>query len=59
MNKVKFLENLRKTKITFKMNIVKLVDKYPKMMTLSVTLKFFKKVITRVLRTFARKPGRF
>ena len=27
------------------MNIVKLVDKYPKMMTLSVTLKFFKKLL--------------
>ena len=27
------------------MNIVNLVDKYPKMMTSSVTLKFFKKLL--------------
>ena len=56
MNKVKFLKNLKDTKfenrveqlkinkstIIFKVNIVKLVHKYLKMLTSSVTLNFLK-----------------
>ena len=33
---------INKSTIIFKINIVKLADKYPKMLTLSVTLKFLK-----------------
>ena len=46
---------ITKGTIIFKMNIVKLVDKYPKMMTSSVTLNFLKKVITRILKAFTWK----
>ena len=49
MNKVKFLENLKRTPIwnkqkygKIKVNIVKLADKYLKMLTSSVTLNFLK-----------------
>ena len=34
---------ITKPTIIFEMNIVKLVDKYPKVMTLSVTLNFLKR----------------
>ena len=34
--------NITKGTIIFKINIVKLVDKYPKMMTSSITLNFLK-----------------
>ena len=55
MNKIKFLKKLKRIKkfknlleqfkiskstITFKINIVKLVDKHTKMLTLSITLNF-------------------
>ena len=33
---------ITESKIMFKINIVKLVDKYPKMMTSSITLNFLK-----------------
>ena len=46
---------ITKGTIIFKMNIVKLVDKYPKTMTSSVTLNFLKKVITRILKAFTWK----
>ena len=46
---------ITKGTIIFKMNIVKLVHKYPKTMTSSVTLNFLKKVITRILKAFTWK----
>ena len=46
---------ITKSTIIFKMNIVKLVDKYPKTMKSSVTLNFLKKVITRILKAFTWK----
>ena len=46
---------ITKGTIIFRMNIVKLVDKYPKTMTSSVTLNFLKKVITRILKAFTWK----
>ena len=46
---------ITKGTIIFKMNIVKLVDKYPKTMTSSVTLNFLKKVTTRILKAFTWK----
>ena len=46
---------ITKGTIIFKMNIVKLVDRYPKTMTSSVTLNFLKKVITRILKAFTWK----
>ena len=50
------VERFKTTKgtIIFKINIIKQVEKYPKMMASSITLNFLK-VITRILRTFARK----
>ena len=36
---------ITKATIIFKINILKLIDKYPKMMNLSITLKLFKKLL--------------
>ena len=66
MNKIKSLKNLKRiqnlkislnnfeenrTTAIFKINIVKLADKYPKILTLSVTLNFLK----RTLKVFVKK----
>ena len=45
---------ITKSTVIFVINIVELFDKYPKMMTSSITLNFLK-IITKTSRIFARK----
>ena len=50
---------ITKGTIILKMNIVKLVDKYPKMMITSETLNFLKKLLQGYQEYLQEKPGRF
>ena len=51
--------NVHKSTITFKINIVKLIDKYPKLMKSSMTLGFLKNYYNEIKQICNENPNEF
>ena len=51
--------NVHKSTITFKINIVKLIDKYPKLMKSSMTLGFLKNYYKEIKQICNENPNEF